>query len=84
MTLAAMEGRPAYFGWLNSAQHVRKVDQYVTWKLRRWLQAKHQRRTAGVLEDATGLLEKGWPVLDTGPHGAYELNAAGEGSRRAV
>jgi hypothetical protein len=28
----------------SSAQHFRKVDQYVTWKLRRWLQAKHQRR----------------------------------------
>ena len=36
--------RKARFGWLNSAQHFRKVDQYVTWKLRRWLQAKHQRR----------------------------------------
>src|SRR5689334_5842472 len=34
-------------------------------------------QTAGVLEDATGLLEKGWPVLDTGPDCAYELNAAG-------
>ena len=34
-------------------------------------------QTAGVLEDATGLLEKGWPVLDTGPYCAYELNAAG-------
>ena len=34
-------------------------------------------QTAGVLEDATGLLEKGRPVLDAGPHCAYELNAAG-------
>ena len=34
-------------------------------------------QTAGVLEDATGLLEKGRPVLDTGSHCAYELNAAG-------
>jgi len=34
-------------------------------------------QTAGVLEDATGLLEKGRPVLDSGPHCAYELNAAG-------
>lgn len=34
----------AYFGWLNSAQHFRKVNQSVTLKLRRWLQAKHQRR----------------------------------------
>ena len=41
-------------------------------------------QTAGVLEDATGLLEKSRPVLDTGPHCVYELNAAGEGSRRAV
>lgn len=39
-----LRGWTAYFGWLNSAQHFRKVDQYVTWKLRRWLQAKHQRR----------------------------------------
>jgi hypothetical protein len=35
-----------YFNWLNSAQHFRKVDQYVTFKLRRWLQAKHERRRA--------------------------------------
>jgi len=34
-------------------------------------------QTAGVLEDATGLLEKGRPVHDSGPHCAYELNAAG-------
>ena len=39
-----LRGWSAYFGWLNSARHFRKVDQYVTWKLRRWLQAKHQRR----------------------------------------
>ena len=39
-----LRGWTAYFGWLNSAQHFRKVDQYVTWKLRLWLQAKHQRR----------------------------------------
>ena len=39
-----LRGWSDYFGWLNSAQHFRKVDQYVTWKLRRWLQAKHQRR----------------------------------------
>ncbi len=39
-----LRGWSAYFGWLNAAQHLRKVDQYVTWKLRRWLQAKHQRR----------------------------------------
>src|ERR1051325_9465977 len=34
-------------------------------------------QTASVLENATGLLEKGWPVLDSGPDCAYELNAAG-------
>jgi RNA-directed DNA polymerase len=39
-----LRGWTAYVGWLNSAQHFRKVDQYLTWKLRRWLQAKHQRR----------------------------------------
>jgi len=39
-----LRGWSAYFNWLNSAQHFRKVDQYVTFKLRRWLQAKHQRR----------------------------------------
>ena len=33
-----LRGWTAYFGWLNSAQHFRKVDQYVTWKLRLWLQ----------------------------------------------
>ena len=33
--------------------------------------------TAGVLENASGLLEKGRPVLDTGSDCAYELNAAG-------
>ena len=39
-----LRGWSAYFGWLNSAQHFRKVDQYVSFKLRRWLQVKHQRR----------------------------------------
>jgi len=39
-----LRGWSAYFGWLNSAQHFRKIDQYVSFKLRRWLQAKHQRR----------------------------------------
>ena len=39
-----LRGWSAYTGWLNAAQHFRKVDQYVTGKLRRWLQAKHQRR----------------------------------------
>ena len=39
-----LRGWSAYFRWLNSARHFRKVDQYVTWKLRLWLQAKHQRR----------------------------------------
>ncbi len=39
-----LRGWSAYFGWLNSAQHFRKVDRFVIWKLRRWLQAKHQRR----------------------------------------
>jgi RNA-directed DNA polymerase len=39
-----LRGWSAYFNWLNSARHFRKVDQYVTFKLRRWLQAKHQRR----------------------------------------
>jgi RNA-directed DNA polymerase len=39
-----LRGWSAYFGWLNSAQHFRKVDQYVGWKLRLWLQGKHQRR----------------------------------------
>ena len=39
-----LRGWSTYFAWINSAQHFRKVDQYVTWKLRLWLQAKHQRR----------------------------------------
>ena len=39
-----LRGWSAYFGWLNAAQHFRKVDQYVSFKLRRWLQVKHQRR----------------------------------------
>lgn len=39
-----LRGWAAYFNWLNSAQHFRKVDQYVLGKLRRWLRAKHQRR----------------------------------------
>ncbi len=72
-----LRGWSAYFGWLNSAQHFRKVDQYVTWKLRRWLPGQASAQATGVLEDATGLLEKGRPVLDSGPDCAYELNAAG-------
>jgi hypothetical protein len=34
-------------------------------------------QTASVLENATGLLERGWPVFDSGPYCAFELNAAG-------
>ena len=30
-----LRGWSAYFNWLNSAQHFRKVDQYVKFKLRR-------------------------------------------------
>lgn len=39
-----LRGWSAYFSWLNSGQHFRKVDHYVTYKLRRSLQAKPQRR----------------------------------------
>ena len=42
-----LRGWSAYSGWLNSAQHFRKMDKYVKWKLRLWLQAKHQRRRRG-------------------------------------
>jgi len=38
-----LRGWGAYFRWLNSAQHFRKVDRYVWYKLRRWLRRKHQR-----------------------------------------
>src|ERR1051325_5432966 len=34
-------------------------------------------QTTGVLEDATGLLEKGWPVFHAGSDCAYELNVVG-------
>src|SRR5438270_5415165 len=34
-------------------------------------------QTASVLGNATGLLEKGRPVFNPGPHCAHELNAAG-------
>jgi group II intron reverse transcriptase/maturase len=38
-----LRGWGAYFLWLNSARHFRKVDRYVWYKLRRWLRRKHQR-----------------------------------------
>jgi RNA-directed DNA polymerase len=38
-----LRGWGAYFGWLNSAHHFRKVDTYVWYKLRRWLRRKHKR-----------------------------------------
>src|SRR5689334_7579725 len=34
-------------------------------------------QTAGVLENAAGLLERGWSVFNAGPDCAYELNAVG-------
>src|ERR1051325_3929191 len=34
-------------------------------------------QTTGVLEDATGLLETGWPVFYAGSDCVYELNAVG-------
>ena len=38
-----LRGWGAYFRWLNSALHFRKVDHYVWYMLRRWLRRKHQR-----------------------------------------
>jgi len=40
----------AYFGWLNSAQHFRKVDQYVTWKTSALVAGEVSAQTAGVLK----------------------------------
>lgn len=38
-----LRGWGAYFHWMNAAQHFRKVDKYVQYKLWRWLRRKHQR-----------------------------------------
>lgn len=38
-----LRGWSGYYNWLNSGQHFRKVDQYVVWKLQRWLRRKQQR-----------------------------------------
>ncbi len=74
-----LRGWSAYFGWLNSAQHFRKVDQYVTWKLRRSLPAKHQRRrfwkTPLPFWRKAGLYSTQGRIVHTSC--AYELNAAG-------
>jgi RNA-directed DNA polymerase len=39
-----LRGWGAYFSWLNAAEHFRKIDKYIRYKLRRWLWDKHQRR----------------------------------------
>jgi len=38
-----LRGWSEYYRWLNSAHHFRKVDQYVVFKLQRWLRRKQQR-----------------------------------------
>lgn len=38
-----VRGWSEYSRWLNSAYHFRKIDQYVEWKLQRWLRRKQQR-----------------------------------------
>ncbi len=38
-----VRGWSEYYRWLNSAYHFRKIDQYVEWKLQRWLRRKQQR-----------------------------------------
>jgi RNA-directed DNA polymerase len=38
-----LRGWSEYYRWLNSAQHFRKVDRYVVFKLQRWLRRKQQR-----------------------------------------
>jgi len=38
-----LRGWSVYYHWLTSGQHFRKVDQYVVWKLQRWLRRKQQR-----------------------------------------
>jgi len=75
----------AYFGGLNSARHFRNVDQYVTLKLRLWLQAEHQRRRRAFLENATahswrkvGLYSTQCRIVHT------SRMPPGEGSRRPV
>ena len=40
----ALRGWGAYFSSLNAARQFRLIDNYVTYKLRRWLRDKHQRR----------------------------------------
>jgi hypothetical protein len=39
-----LRGWSQYHRWLNSAYHFRKIDEYVVFKLQRWLRPK-QRRT---------------------------------------
>jgi RNA-directed DNA polymerase len=38
-----LRGWSGYYNLLNSGLHFRKVDQYVVWKLQRWLRRKQQR-----------------------------------------
>jgi len=38
-----LRGWGSYFGWLNAHRHFRKVDEYVSGKLRKFLWKKHQR-----------------------------------------
>lgn len=38
-----LRGWGAYFNWLNSSAHFRKLDTFVWYKLRHWLRRKHQR-----------------------------------------
>jgi RNA-directed DNA polymerase len=38
-----LRGWSEYYRWLNSAQHLREVDKYIVFKLRRWLRRKQQR-----------------------------------------
>src|SRR5262245_12170410 len=64
--------------WLNSAQHLRKVDQCVSCKLRRWVQAKHQRRRRAFWRAPLAYWRAaGLYAMQGGPYCAHGLNAVG-------
>src|SRR5438552_18463965 len=78
-----LRGWSAYFNWLNSAQHFRKVDQYVTFKLRRWLQAKHQRRRRAFWKTPLAYWREAGLYVIQGRIAHTSWKPSGEGSRRA-
>jgi RNA-directed DNA polymerase len=76
-----VRGWGIYFRRINSTRQFQKVDLYVTWKLRRWLERKHG---GGGMSATSVFFRKAGLHLLSGTVSYVRRTPSGEGSRRAV